>query len=187
MIKITLYNALFAIYKTAQSTYSILDIRKSNLSIGKINATARGHEYTIPASSCNQTVTTVIQSKDGLFTNISIAYRIEMKCANDVSGTEFRTTHQFEKINVLEGLGVDVYTGSSFLISTSGYLITNCHVVDGAKDVMVKSSSGKMIPVTIIAKDKERDLALLRIDIKKLNLDGYILIKIDYNQKKCRH
>ena len=55
--------------------------------------------------------------------------------------------------------------GSGFFISEEGEIITNMHVIDQAQSVWIKiPSMGKaVIPVQIIGKAPERDLALLRI------------------------
>jgi len=55
--------------------------------------------------------------------------------------------------------------GSGFFISDQGEIITNMHVIDQAQSVWIKiPSMGKaIIPVKVIGKAPERDLALLRI------------------------
>ncbi len=63
---------------------------------------------------------------------------------------------------ILKGLG------SGFLISPEGYIVTNNHVVQGAKKVMVKLFDGKKFKAKILGTDKKSDLALLKIDAKNL-------------------
>ncbi len=53
--------------------------------------------------------------------------------------------------------------GTSFLIDPNGYLITNEHVVKGAKNIVVQNSNGKDLSVKLIYTDIERDLAILKI------------------------
>jgi serine protease Do len=53
--------------------------------------------------------------------------------------------------------------GSGFIISPDGYVVTNNHVVDNAKEVEVALDSGKTLPAKIIGTDKRTDLALLKI------------------------
>ncbi|WP_320005938.1 DegQ family serine endoprotease [Maridesulfovibrio sp.] len=58
--------------------------------------------------------------------------------------------------------------GSGFIISKDGYVVTNNHVVASADEITVKlQNDGHEYPAKIIGKDKETDLALLKIDVKK--------------------
>jgi len=57
--------------------------------------------------------------------------------------------------------------GSGFVISADGYIVTNNHVVEGADEVKVQfRNNEKPLPAKIIGRDKETDLALLKIDGK---------------------
>lgn len=57
-------------------------------------------------------------------------------------------------------------TGTGFFISTDGHFITNHHVVDGAKSVVVMLSNGKKYPVVIIRSDPANDVAIGKIEFK---------------------
>lgn len=58
--------------------------------------------------------------------------------------------------------------GSGFLISKDGYIVTNNHVIASADEVHVKlHDNGKDYPAKIIGRDKETDLALLKIKTDK--------------------
>jgi serine protease Do len=52
--------------------------------------------------------------------------------------------------------------GSGFFISSDGYIVTNNHVVEHAKDVTVTTIDGKTIPARVIGTDPKTDLALLK-------------------------
>jgi serine protease Do len=54
--------------------------------------------------------------------------------------------------------------GSGFLIDSSGYIVTNDHVIDGATEIHATLASGKDYPARLIGADKKTDLALLKID-----------------------
>ena len=54
--------------------------------------------------------------------------------------------------------------GSGFIISEDGYIFTNNHVVETADEIVVKLSSGKEYKATIKGKDKNTDIALLKIE-----------------------
>ena len=54
--------------------------------------------------------------------------------------------------------------GSGFIIDPAGYIVTNNHVVDGARDVSVTLTDGAKYKARIIGRDTKTDLALLKVD-----------------------
>ncbi|WP_027179133.1 DegQ family serine endoprotease [Maridesulfovibrio bastinii] len=58
--------------------------------------------------------------------------------------------------------------GSGFLISKDGYIVTNNHVIASADEIHVKlHDNGKDYPAKIVGRDKEADLALIKIKTDK--------------------
>ena len=57
--------------------------------------------------------------------------------------------------------------GSGFVISSDGYIVTNYHVVEGANDIQVTFTDGTTMDATLIASDKDTDLALLKVESEK--------------------
>jgi serine protease Do len=57
--------------------------------------------------------------------------------------------------------------GSGFIIDASGYVVTNNHVVDSAKDIEVTLTDGTVYPAKVIGTDAKTDLALLKVEAKK--------------------
>jgi serine protease Do len=57
--------------------------------------------------------------------------------------------------------------GSGFIVSPDGYIVTNAHVVDGAKTVTVKLTDRREFTAKVIGEDKRTDIALIKIDAKK--------------------
>lgn len=54
--------------------------------------------------------------------------------------------------------------GSGFLISSDGLVLTNAHVVDGAKEVTVKLSDHREFKAKVLGADRSSDIAVLKID-----------------------
>lgn len=54
--------------------------------------------------------------------------------------------------------------GSGFVISADGYVVTNNHVVEHAREVEVTFDDGRTLPAKIVGTDKRTDLALLKIE-----------------------
>ena len=57
-------------------------------------------------------------------------------------------------------------SGSGFIITADGYIITNNHVVDGTNQVSVILSDGTTMPAKIISTDIFADLAVLKVEGK---------------------
>jgi len=58
--------------------------------------------------------------------------------------------------------------GSGFLISGDGVILTNAHVVDGAKEVTVKLSDHREFKAKVLGADRSSDIAVLKIDASGL-------------------
>ncbi|MBT3226682.1 MAG: Do family serine endopeptidase [Deltaproteobacteria bacterium] len=58
--------------------------------------------------------------------------------------------------------------GSGFIISHDGYIVTNHHVIAKAEKIEVKLFDGRTFNAKIIGKDKLSELALIKIEAKKL-------------------
>jgi putative serine protease PepD len=54
--------------------------------------------------------------------------------------------------------------GSGFVIDKAGHIVTNYHVIQGAKKVQVSFSGQDEITATVVGKDPSTDVAILKID-----------------------
>ena len=62
-------------------------------------------------------------------------------------------------------------TGSGFVLDKQGYILTNAHVVEGARGVQVSfDDSGDLIDAKVVGADPSTDLAVLKIDPKATKL-----------------
>lgn len=60
-------------------------------------------------------------------------------------------------------------SGTGFLVSPDGLLVTNHHVIAGAKQIIAKAENGGLFPVVaVVASDPGNDLALLQLEGKGL-------------------
>ncbi len=57
--------------------------------------------------------------------------------------------------------------GSGFIVDADGTIVTNNHVIKGAKKIMVTLEDGNSYPATVKGHDDKTDLAVLKIDAKK--------------------
>jgi serine protease Do len=59
-------------------------------------------------------------------------------------------------------------TGSGFIISPDGYIVTNAHVVDDASEVTVRLSDKREFIAKVIGSDARTDVSLLKVDATEL-------------------
>src|SRR5213594_25976 len=59
-------------------------------------------------------------------------------------------------------------SGSGFIVSPDGYILTNNHVVEGAETVIVRLLDRREFRAKVIGSDPNTDVALLKIDAKGL-------------------
>jgi len=89
--------------------------------------------------------------------------------APSVVGIHTITTRPLEEYSIMrdghngsEALGVDI--GSGVIVDARGYIVTNEHVIRGALAIRVQLSDGRIVDAELIGRDREFDLAVLRID-----------------------
>jgi len=56
-----------------------------------------------------------------------------------------------------------VVSGSAFVVSTLGHLVTNAHVTEGCQEVELQGKTGSL-PARVVARDSINDLAVLRAE-----------------------
>ena len=81
--------------------------------------------------------------------------------ARQVSGSVVSIQTRLER-----GMG----KGSGAIISSKGYVVTNNHVIAGAKQIQVTLSNGQMYSATLVGADKTTDLAVLKLNNAPSNL-----------------
>jgi S1-C subfamily serine protease len=61
-------------------------------------------------------------------------------------------------------------TGSGFVLDKDGHILTNAHVVSGAKDVTVRFGKQDPVKADIVGRDPSTDIAVLKVDPSKTKL-----------------
>ena len=70
--------------------------------------------------------------------------------------------------SVVTTMGTGTSTGSGFIISQDGYVVTNHHVIEGASAVKVVLCDGKTYPAAVVGYDSTNDIALLKVEASGL-------------------
>lgn len=63
-------------------------------------------------------------------------------------------------------------SGSGVIIQSDGYIVTNYHVIEESKELIVSLGSGEKLPATVVGTDPPTDLAVIKIDKKDLTAAG---------------
>lgn len=58
--------------------------------------------------------------------------------------------------------------GSGVILNTDGYIVTNAHVITAADEILITLADGRQTMADVIGVDAETDLAVLKIELKKL-------------------
>lgn len=59
-------------------------------------------------------------------------------------------------------------SGSGFIISTDGFVVTNNHVIEDARDIKVSLADGRTVNAELKGADPSTDIAVLKIDVSGL-------------------
>ena len=71
----------------------------------------------------------------------------------------------------------DKGSGSGTIISATGYVLTNYHVIDGADKIRCSLITGEVVEASVISTIKSRDLAIVRLDS---NRDDFPFLQLGY-------
>ncbi|MBM4299808.1 MAG: trypsin-like serine protease, partial [Deltaproteobacteria bacterium] len=71
---------------------------------------------------------------------------------------------QFRERQMPERESSGVSLGSGFIIDAAGYIVTNNHVIDGARDIQVKLADRRELRARVVGADAHTDLALLKVE-----------------------
>src|SRR5579863_7289817 len=90
----------------------------------------------------------------------------------DIYKTAHLATVNITSVVWQEGWFLQMYqakgTGSGFIISPDGRIVTNHHVVSGGEQLTVTLANKKQYKATLLGTDRRNDLALIKIDASNL-------------------
>lgn len=117
---------------------------------------------------------TIVQTEDGskvIFQAIDrtssdssqSAYSVS-DVANAVADSVVEITTESVSTNNFMGQYISEGAGSGVIVTTDGYIVTNHHVISGAKTISVTLTDGKSYTSQVVGDDSKTDLAVLKID-----------------------
>lgn len=59
-------------------------------------------------------------------------------------------------------------SGSGFVISSDGYILTNYHVIDGVEDIVVSFADGSSYDAVLLGGEEDNDIAVIKIEAEGL-------------------
>lgn len=100
-------------------------------------------------------------------TNLVSAKSTIERAPDSIAAIAARVSPSVVSITVATGNGGD--TGSGFFLSSSGYVLTNNHVVSAAANgrgtIRVQLANNKSYPAKLVGRDASYDLAVIKIDV----------------------
>ena len=88
--------------------------------------------------------------------------------AQNVNST-VRITTSITSANFWGQQTMGAVSGSGFIISDDGYIVTNYHVIEDAASIKVTTYSGESYSATVIGYDESNDVAVLKIEAEGLS------------------
>lgn len=99
---------------------------------------------------------------------ITMGSRLENRPQNAIGSSKpYRVKSPYD--NLLDGVVVvrtEKSTGTGFLVNSSGFIVTNAHVVEDEKEVGLQFRDGTVSSGLVVDRDKAADLALIKCDAK---------------------
>ena len=130
-----------------------------NISTQKVseNAFSQSTNSSILATSSTNPIPTSPSS------SISIS-EIASINSNSVVEIEISTT----ETNMFFGNYTTTGSGSGVIISSDGYILTNNHVINSAKEIKVRLHDGTEYTATVVGSDSKTDIGILKVDATNL-------------------
>lgn len=137
--------------------------RRNNQTISELTQKINDLQAQIDRSSNRSTGESIsgspVSSIDGLTPGQVYAQNVDSVVA--ISST-VRSANYFGQVS--EGIS----TGSGFIISEDGYVVTNYHVVEGGTHITVTTHAGEELEAAVVGTDSINDVAVLKVETEGL-------------------
>ena len=118
--------------------------------------------------------TTTVYQGDRTPTVVSVS---NVTTKEPLTAAQIYATYVKATVGITTEINTNVYgqvvqtaaSGSGFVISQDGYIVTNYHVIDEASKITVTFVDGKSYDATLVGGDEENDIAVLKVDATGLD------------------
>ena len=147
--------------RTLESEQSLAEVQKTTAPTSVIMPSA-----IIASSGDPNFVVEVVQKVGGAVVRIDSARTVTSQVPDEFSDPFFR---RFFGDRISQGRQrVERGSGSGFIINSSGQILTNSHVVDGADQVTVTLKDGRTFDGKVLGEDPVTDVAVIQINANNL-------------------
>ncbi|MHC5758265.1 HhoA/HhoB/HtrA family serine endopeptidase [Nostoc sp.] len=136
----------------------------SNLAVSRVNAAPP-----LPAATDPNFVTQVVQKVGPAVVRIDSSRTVKTQIPDEFNDPLFQRFFG-SQLPEQQQNRVERGTGSGFIISADGRILTNAHVVDGADTVTVTLKDGRSFKGKVLGKDELTDVAVVKIQADNLPL-----------------
>ena len=137
------------------------------LGIGTIFGYGMDNFLPNPGSNANNVYAAAVDNTKIVYSGtVSPVVPIAEKVSPSIVAISLKTRTRDFFGRVFEGQG----TGSGIIIDKQGHIVTNNHVVEGADDIIVILHDGKELEATLIGRDSQTDLAVIKVDSDNLTV-----------------
>jgi Do/DeqQ family serine protease len=133
----------------------------SNLAVSRVNAAP-----SLPAATDPNFVTRVVQNVGPAVVRINSSRTVRSRIPDEFNDPFFRRFFGSQLPQSRER--IERGTGSGFIISADGRILTNAHVVDGADTVIVTLKDGRTLEGKVLGKDELTDVAVIKVQAQNL-------------------
>lgn len=124
-----------------------------------------GYAGSYLSNNANVTIQQQTNKSNSGTVQVSDVSDIVEKCKDSVVEI---TTESVSSGNSIFGQYVSQGAGSGVIISKDGYIVTNNHVVSGATSLKVTTTDGTEYDASVVGKDSQTDLAVIKVDANNL-------------------
>lgn len=128
---------------------------------------------TVGAGGTSQTTTIQQGKRDNVTININEIETGKLMSAAEVYAKNVNSTVGIQtsitSTNLLGQQTTSAASGSGFILTADGYIVTNYHVIQSADSVTVSTYNGASYSAKIVGYDESNDLAVLKIDATGLS------------------
>ena len=119
-----------------------------------------GVAATVPTPRALATATSAVAGSPAASGGADVASRVAAAASASVVTI---ATEQAGAYDPFTGSAGSTGSGSGFVVSGDGLILTNNHVVNGATTIQVTFDDGRQLAGTVVAADAQNDLALIRV------------------------